>query len=188
MVEARRARYAEDNARAAKAAVEAHLAAHHLTGAAPAPGERIDRDPDQAGPGPISPAGLVVAAKAPARGLMPYEWILRAPEGGPGPPGLVLASSRCVEGDSCGCSHEQEYAFATAPDGHDVILRLSPRVHEHRVTQAGSCSVGCGMPSPPRPPSGRRLHGTDPARVEVADVPYDMDLLRVTCMTEIPAP
>jgi hypothetical protein len=66
-----------------------------------------------------------------------------------------------------------------------VILRLSPRTHVHEVTQIGTCSVGCGRPRTTLERTSYVLPSTDPAKVEVVDVPYDRDQLQVHCTKEI---
>jgi hypothetical protein len=184
MVQSRIDQYAKDNALSEKTAREGYFAAHRLTGTAISSNYWMNAN--LAGDGNSVP-GYVVVAKAPALGLGNGEWLLRTADDAKGPPELVFASDRCISGDSCGCSAEGLYAFATAPDGHVVVLRMSPRMHEHSVTQAGSCSVGCGQPAP-HLTTGYHLPPGDPAKVEIADVPYDRDQLHVHCMREIPAP
>ncbi len=185
-------RYQTDNDARSSAAIEDHLARNHLTKVATSHQGPVGYVPDERGNSPVSPkTTLEVVARAPALGLRADEWLLRRPDDGKGPPQLVLASSLttgCVPG-GCGQGCERPiYAFATAPDGHLVILRLSPRVDEHRMVRSGTCSSGCGQPTPPPEPIGYGLPPTDAARVEISDGSYDKDTLRVRCMHEVPAP
>jgi hypothetical protein len=126
-------------------------------------------------------------AKPPARGLQQSEWIHRQDQPGK-PPRAFSASSVCLSGSSCGCDLRPDYALATSADGRVVVLRLNPTIHKDEVKQCGSCSVGCGQPSPPEPPRAFALPVDDVSKVDVVDVPFDWYGLHVRCSEEIPAP
>jgi hypothetical protein len=54
------------------------------------------------------------------------------------------------------------------------------------VTRSRSCSVGCGVQTPPSEPTGYDLPPTDAATLEIVAVPYDTDTLLAGCMNESP--
>src|SRR5262249_22160565 len=143
-VSERKTSYAQDNDRRLKAATKDYIAKNHLTQVATQATGPVDGIYDASGFREAPTIELL--ARTPAQGLRGGEWLARAPAAGQGPPGILFASNICVSGDSCGCLVSPSYAFATAPDGHAVVLRLSPRIAVHTVMQSGSCSRGCGTP------------------------------------------
>lgn len=99
-----------------------------------------------------------------------------------------LTAHSCMIGSGCGCDRQMEYFFAQGKDGAIWVLVPTPKEEVHTSFHFGSCSFGCGVPSPPSPMFLYELPTTDIKKVRSVDVPFEYHVGRESCTNPMPAP
>lgn len=125
------------------------------------------------------PPKVPIAAKSVTSGTV-RQWEQDKP--------VQFVGAGCMIGSSCGCSRRMEYRFAKAKDGSIWILVPVPEKNVHTSYSLGSCSYGCGQPSPPTPSFLFELPVNDIHKVRSVDVPFELHVGRESCLNPMPAP
>lgn len=100
---------------------------------------------------------------------------------------VFFTSTGCAEMDACGvCWKPLHYRYFHRPNGHVVIVRLTP-VFKNRTVRVEQCSIGeCGTafarPAPQKVHVAALALGvTEPDQVEVQQVTYTKQVIVETC-------
>lgn len=129
-------------------------------------------------PDPAAPVALADRV----RGQGGHDQLYRMADGS-----LGVAGPTCASGSSCGCELGIGYAYLRRDDGRVAVVRLQPRLTTY-VREVDACGYGCGQPAPPAPTVIANLGVSDPAAIEIVEVPVRVERVVEHCDNPTPRP